>query len=382
MKKLLSLALAVSVYITQPAFAASYTIEYSFDLFKLDAKVLEEPPSQFEILVKIRGPGEENPFTKEVLREAAAPLVKNSRELIEGQMKLIDKLFAEGDITRERAEEEIAKLNGWYEEFLKDTQADAKKLIARKWKSLVDENTELAEWQIGVAFDITSSGFGLVKTAITGVSTGGLSLIKDLIGLIDNIVTFTQGIYKLAVEEEKAREELEKSIKAVEDKLAKRQTTFEKIKEYFKSSENKLDDNLETYRNKAIEARKKAEKMSKALDKVLELQEEISNTMEEDVPGLDEAVAMTKKYLEAIDRLTAGVKVGKALMKKGEDLLEDADSLTEAQKLLSEVYEFYKKIDAYTDPVDGLIEGAMDLGQAASKKLNQYHGEKQKAMIQ
>jgi hypothetical protein len=102
MRKLIPLLVICAVLVASPAIGAKYTITYQYDLIKLDSKLLKEPPGELKIEVEISGPGKDEPFTKQHLRDAAQGYLSKVKASIEKNMREADEALKKPGLSKKK----------------------------------------------------------------------------------------------------------------------------------------------------------------------------------------------------------------------------------------------------------------------------------------
>lgn len=383
MKKLIPILIVCAMLIASPAMAAKYKITYQYDLIKLDSKLLKEPPGELKIEVEISGPGKEEPFTKQHLRDAAQGYLAKVRESIEKDMKGADDALKKPGVSKKQIGKINKKLNSKYKKKISNALKTTKNLILKDWQDLVKKDNDLKDWKIDTSFEIAKDTYGVVTTSIETVGTGGLALIKNIVSLVDSSISIVQNVYKLAQGEKSARKDLEKSIENVQAKLAGRQSVWQKIRDAVQGQVNVLEKNIETYDQKLTGIRKEAQKLASRLEVVLNRQDDLNDefkkaTNKDLKKALQKVIAKTEgmaaETLKMIDQINDSRAKGAALKKIGKRLQKEAakseTTVDEVREGTKKVYEAYKQVNDLMDPVGLSVNKSLDtlkeLAKAAS----------------
>lgn len=364
------------------AVLADHTITYKAKLIPFDSKTLEEPPTEIEFELKLQTKSKiDNPFTEQLLRDSVTPYINSIKEEIEGIMTATDELLQSGEIDEETGEELVKQLNRNFKNITKDASKQGEKLLKKQWETLVKEDKSLRDWKIKANVEITKGTFSLAKGVISAVGSGGLSLVVEIVGIVNSLVTIGDNLSKLLSSEASARKDLLEAIADVDKKLkGEKRSIIKNLKDVFLGSENTLEEELETYDKKLIGVRQEAEKLAKALNKLLNKQDELQELAKEEggdlADGLEDMEKMTKQYLAGIDGVNDSRKVGAKLQKQGEKMLELArekeGKLSKLRDKLVSVIELGDQIVTLMDPIDTLIEHGSNAGGAAAKSFGDY----------
>lgn len=370
-----------------PLQAAKYTIDYEYDLVRLDIDELEEPPGIFKVSVSVENKSKDapNPLTQQILQEAASEDLAKLRDSMDDAIKETRTALLRPDLDKEVADKFLSDLNKIYVRIQEQAESIARQKINAAWKKIQDENTEYSDWQIDIAVDIAKDTFNLGKTIASAVGTSGVSLIKDFISMAESIYNIGNQLYKVLQDEETARKNVQAAMDTLDREITGTRSTTEKIKDFFAGSkkDEALEEKLDLYKVKLTAARKKAEKLAIKLNLLLNNQDELKTLAEkkgvqvEDMPGVENIFKSTQDMLDLTQKVFEGAKDGMIFHKQGNKMLKAArknnkDKLSEWPGLFSVVYSLYKDVNTVMDPLSALQDKAVDLGAEGLKELIKY----------
>lgn len=371
--------------------AASYDLTRKLADAKFQPAVLKLPskfPIEIVLSGKVASKAETNSLTQQILREPIAQAMDEQiKELIKVLKGLDDeaaKLGKAGKLKENQKRLEKALTTAceeWSKEFIKAAEA----AVEETWVEYALEDYERADYVIEASVSFVE------KSATIGVAIGGMagsiaatvgswgssspatimSLVGSTIALIKSTVEMGQECKRLLTGLETAGREVDGHLKKLEyeavshsgqDAVAKQigSEILKKLTSIKLTSVDTVEKEIADFKAKATGVRLASEKLSKRLQEVLDVQENVEAMIKKTYPGWDNSM----KPEEAKKKLGLSDEAAKALGK----LTKRCDAMAKnIEKLLPRIIKEFERYDGAKDLASKFEERLDDVKEASKK---------------